>query len=101
MKLVKTNNFSVYSIRRVRLELETTNGASQLFDIELVRPSMATEECVRVYLVQCNDRIAVLKQQGFDFRAKLTVTSSSGCVVATGDFDEISTVFEMNARLMC
>ena len=102
MKLVKTDNFSVYSIRRVRLELETIDGASQLFDVELVRPSMATEDCVRVHLSQFYARIAVLKQQGFDFQAKLTVTSGSGCVIATGeDFSEISTVFEMNARLMC
>lgn len=93
--------FSVHTVSRVRLELETLSGSNQLFDAELTRPADASVECVNDALFNYHQRIGVLTEQKFEMRAKLTVTSASGSMThVSEDLMSVIPVFEMAAKLL-
>ena len=100
-KISTIRTFSVHTISRVRLELETVDGSTQLFDEELRRPEDAEIDKVTDVLVKYGQRINVLTQQKFVIRAKLTVTSASGAMIhVSEDLASVIPVFDMASKLL-
>lgn len=100
-KITTLRSFSVHTVSRVRLELETLDGSTQLFDAELTRPIDASVEYVNDALFNYHQRIGVLIEQKFAMRAKLTVTSATGSMShVSEDLMSVIPVFEMASKLL-
>ena len=93
--------FSSHTVSRVRLELETLDGNTQLFDAELTKPHDAGVEFVQDVLFNYHQRIGVLAEQKFSMRAKLTVTSASGSMThISEDLMSVLPIFDMATKLL-
>lgn len=100
-KITTLRSFSVHTVSRVRLELESLCSSNQLFDVELTKPTDASVECVNDALFNYHQRIGVLTEQKFDMRAKLTVTSATGSMSQVSeDLMSVIPVFEMASKLL-